>query len=66
VADDYKRKDRGDDINAILHHSGLLSARLDRFEEVSLRMRQLEWSLLKRDVADATVNLPSSSLPTAD
>ena len=66
VADDYKRKDRGDDIHAILLHSGMLSAKLDRFEEVSLRMRRLEWSLLKRDVADAATDLPPSSMPAAD
>ena len=54
VADDYKRKDRGDDIHADLasfRHA--ISEALERFEEVSLRMRQLEWSLLKRDVADS-------------
>jgi hypothetical protein len=66
VAGDYKRTDRGDDIHAILLHSGMLSAKLDRFEEMSLKMRQLEWSLLKRDVADAAANVPPSSLPAAD
>jgi hypothetical protein len=68
VASDYNKnkKDSGDDIRSILHHSGMLSARLDRFEEVSSRMRQLEWSLIKRAAANTEVSLPPAGIPAGD
>ena len=66
MANNYKKHEPGDDIYAILHHSGMLSDRLDRFEEVSSRMWQLEWSLMKRAAADAAVCASPSAVPAGE
>jgi hypothetical protein len=53
VANDYKTVQRGDEIHAILQHSGISSASLSRFEEVAATMYRLEWSLARRAAVDA-------------
>jgi hypothetical protein len=66
VADEHKKLDTGDDIRAILHLSGMFSARLDRFEEVSSRMRQLEWKLMKRAASEETMCAARIVMPSGD
>jgi hypothetical protein len=50
--DEIKRKfDTGDDIRKILHGSGAVTPHLARLEEVASKMRQVEWSMMRRAAA---------------
>lgn len=64
MTNDKKRFDSGDDIRAILHHSGVASTRLERFEKVSSQMWNLEWKMLKR-AADNRVRCRSTAAALA-
>jgi hypothetical protein len=66
LTDDLKRQQSGDNLRAILHHSGVLSSPLDRFEEASSKMWQLEWKLLKRDAAHEAAGIAHVSYPAGD
>jgi hypothetical protein len=66
VAEQNRERVTGDEINAILHHSGMFSPQLDRFEELSSRMWQLEWKLMKRAAADATERAGQATAHSGD
>lgn len=58
------RKEGRDDIQAILHHSGMFSRRLQRMEQVSTEMQELEWKMMKS--AAALANKSSKLLPSGE
>jgi hypothetical protein len=54
-----------DDIHSVLRQSGILSPSLDRFEEASSRMWELEWKLMRR-AADEPICKHGSRNPSGD
>ena len=66
MINDFHKQNAGDDIRAILRHSGMLSNHLDEFEEASSRMWQLEWKLIRREAGATAVTHPGPGSALAD
>jgi hypothetical protein len=65
--DDKKRKfDSGDDIRKILHDSGAVTPHLARLEEVASKMRQVEWTMMRRAAAAAATTAGRTNLPVGE
>ena len=59
---DIKRKfDSGDDIRRILGSSGGGTPYLSRLEEVAAKMRQAEWTMMRRAAAASATALSSAT-----
>jgi hypothetical protein len=65
--DDKKPKfDSGDDIRKILHDSGAVTPHLTRLEHVASKMRQVEWTMMRRAAAAGPVSATPTNLPVGE
>jgi hypothetical protein len=54
------RKQAHDEIRLILSHTGMFTRRLERMEQVSTEMQELEWKIMRRTAASSRPVLKSN------
>jgi hypothetical protein len=62
MSDKKRMFDSGDDIRKILHDSGAVTPHLARLEEVASKMRQVEWTMMRRAAAATAVSASPTNL----